>query len=139
MKSIKPGRYNSGQGIIASVIGLVFAVFWTVTATVSGAPIIFPVFGAGFIILMITELVKNIHNFTNRNRYSEFDIVDSAQEPDPWNEKLYSEDRGDYGERNTGDTFDSEYKYCPYCGVEIAHDFEYCPKCGKKLPFDNNY
>ncbi len=134
MKSIKPGRYNSGQGIIASVIGLVFAVFWTITATASGAPIIFPVFGAGFIILMITELVKNIHNFTNRNRYSEFDIVDSKQEPDPWNEKLYSEDGGSYSNRNTG-----EYLYCPYCGVKIARDFEYCPKCGKKLPFENNH
>ena len=92
MKSIKPGRYNSGQGIIASVIGVVFAIFWTATTISVGAPVIFPVFGAGFIILMLTELVKNIHNFTNRNRYSEFEIVDSTEEPDPWNERLYGEE-----------------------------------------------
>ena len=88
MKSIKPGRYNSGQGIIASIIGIVFAVFWTVSAVSMGAPIIFPVFGAGFVILMITELVKNIHNFTNRNRYSEFDIVDDTEELDPFNRRM---------------------------------------------------
>ena len=64
MKSIKPGRYNSGQGIIASIIGLVFAIFWTYTAATMGAPVIFPIFGIGFIILMVTELIKNIHNFT---------------------------------------------------------------------------
>ena len=129
MKSIKPGRYNSGQGIIASVIGVVFAIFWTVTAFSAGAPVIFPVFGAGFIILMLTELVKNIHNFTNRNRYSEFDIVDSTEEPDPWNERLYRE------EDAVSDSGTDTVNYCPYCGSRTGADFEYCPKCGKKLPF----
>ena len=133
MKSIKPGRYNSGQGIIASIIGIVFAVFWTVTAVSMGAPIIFPVFGAGFVILMITELVKNIHNFTNRNRYSEFDIVDDTEEPDPFNQRMYSEDYTEIYARTTENSMDAEY--CPYCGGRIADDFEYCPKCGKKLPF----
>lgn len=130
MKSIKPGRFNSGQGIIRALIGVIFAIFWTIMAVSSGAPIIFPVFGIGVTVLMVTELIKNIHNFTNKNRYSEFDIVDSSEEPDPWNEKFNSQQADmDFPAEN------EESLYCPYCGVKIAHDFEFCPKCGKKLPF----
>lgn len=135
MKSIKPGRYNSGQGIIASIIGLVFAVFWTITAAISGAPVIFPIFGAGFIVLMITELVKNIHNFTQKNRYSEFDIVDSSREPDPWDEKNH----GAYNEEQYAEADGQDVLYCPYCGVKLARDFEFCPKCGRKIPDEINY
>ena len=135
MKSIKPGRFNSGQGIVAAVIGLVFAVFWTIGSVGYGAPIIFPVFGVGFIVLMITELIKNVHNFTNKNRYSEFDIVDSTEEPDPFNQ--YFDDMRYRSKDSTASEYnnDEEAVYCPYCGTKIAQDFEYCPKCGKKLPF----
>ena len=130
MKSIKPGRYNSGQGIIGAVFGIIFAIFWTVMAASSGAPIIFPIFGIGFIVLMVTELIKNVHNFTNKNRYSSFDIVESTEEPDPWNEKFHSQQTDmDFSTEN------EESIYCPYCGAKLAPDFEFCPKCGKKLPF----
>ena len=130
MKSIKPGRFNSGQGIIGAVFGIIFAIFWTIMAASSGAPIIFPVFGIGFIVLMVTELIKNVHNFTNKNRYSAFDIVDSTEEPDPWNEKVRSQQTDmDFSTEN------EESIYCPYCGTKLAPDFEFCPKCGKKLPF----
>ena len=130
MKSIKPGRFNSGQGIIGAVFGIIFAIFWTIMTASVGAPIIFPIFGIGFIVLMVTELIKNVHNFTNKNRYSAFDIVDSTEEPDPWNEKFCSQ--------QTDMDFYTENKesiYCPYCGAKLAPDFEFCPKCGKKLPF----
>ena len=130
MKSIKPGRFNSGQGIIGAVFGIVFAIFWTIMAVSAGAPIIFSVFGVGFIILMVTELIKNVHNFTNKNRYSSFDIVDSTEEADPWNEKFRSQQTDmDFSTEN------EEAIYCPYCGTKLAPDFEFCPKCGKKLPF----
>ena len=69
MKSIKPGRYNSGQGIIGAVFGIIFAIFWIIMAASSGAPIIFPVFGIGFIVLMVTELIKNVHNFYIHTKY----------------------------------------------------------------------
>ena len=130
MKSIKPGRFNSGQGIIGAVLGIIFAIFWTIMTASAGAPIIFPIFGIGFIVLMVTELIKNVHNFTNKNRYSAFDIVDSTEESDPWNEKFRSQ--------QTDMEFSTENKesiYCPYCGAKLAPDFEFCPKCGKKLPF----
>ena len=130
MKSIKPGRFNSGQGIIGAVFGIIFAIFWTIMAASAGAPIIFPVFGIGFIVLMATELIKNVHNFTNKNRYSAFDIVDSTEEPDPWNEKFHSQQTD-----MDSSTENEESIYCPYCGTKLAADFEFCPKCGKKLPF----
>ncbi len=137
MKSFKPGRYNSAQGVVVSIFGIVFAIVWIVMAVNMGAPIIFPIFGVGFIIVLITELVKNIHNTTSENRYSEFDIVDSTEEPDPWNEKM----NNDYGKEqhisngNISNVISNKIVYCPYCGFKIANDFEYCPKCGRKLPF----
>ena len=85
--------------------------------------------------MLVLELVKSIHNFTNKNRYSEFDIVDSTEEPDPWNQRYsqaydYTEPEYNYDVQDGESTI-----YCPYCGVKLAPDFEYCPKCGKKLPF----
>ena len=137
MKSFKPGRYNSAQGVVASIFGIVFAIVWIAMAVNMGAPIIFPIFGIGFIIMAVMELVKNIHNATNENRYSEFDIVDSSEEQDPWNRKM--EKNHNIEEPTTNDNFYSatatDMVYCPYCGSKIANDFEYCPKCGRKLPF----
>lgn len=135
MKSIKPGRFNSGQNIVGTIIGIIFVIFWTISAVSMGAPIIFPVFGGGMLIMLVLELVKSIHNFTNKNRYSEFDIVDSTEEPDPWNQRYsqaydYTEPEYNYDAQDGESTI-----YCPYCGVKLAPDFEYCPKCGKKLPF----
>ncbi|MBQ3009000.1 MAG: zinc ribbon domain-containing protein [Oscillospiraceae bacterium] len=128
MKSIKPGRYNSGQSVLGAVFGIIFVIFWTVSAVRMGAPVIFPVFGVGMLIMLITELVKSWHNATSKNRYSEFDIVDSREEPDPWEEKFT-------GEIPLSQDVAEEVMYCPYCGAKLAPDFEYCPKCGRKLPY----
>lgn len=137
MKSFKPGRYNSAQGVVGSIFGIVFAIFWIVMAVNMGAPIIFPIFGIGFIIMLVMELVKNIHNVTNENRYSEFDIVDSSEEQDPWNREMGKKQQiedSSFGD-NLYNTTIEDMVYCPYCGLKIGNDFEYCPKCGKKLPF----
>lgn len=137
MKSFKPGRYNSAQGVVGSIFGIVFAIFWIVMAVNMGAPIIFPIFGIGFIIMLVMELVKNIHNVTNENRYSEFDIVDSSEEQDPWNREMGKKqqiEESSFGD-NLYSTIAEDMVYCPYCGLKIGNDFEYCPKCGKKLPF----
>ncbi len=142
MKSIKPGRYNSGQNLLGSIIGIVFMIFWIDTAIKMGAPIIFPVVGAGMLLMLVSEFYKNLHNIKNKNRYSEFDIVDEKEEPDPWNEK-YSRDTEGYGGYIQADfengpyEDDSEYGemiYCPHCGAKLMGDFDYCHKCGKKLP-----
>jgi len=133
MKSIKPGRFNSGQNIVGTIVGIVFIIFWTVSAVSMGAPIIFPVFGIGMLIMMIIELVKNVHNLTNKNRFSEFDIVDSTEEPDPWNRQFHDENNTNPDRQ--ADRTPWGGMYCPDCGTQLAPDFEYCPKCGRKLPY----
>lgn len=134
MKSIKPGRFNSAQGALGALLGVVFAIFWTVMARRMGAPFFFPLFGVFFIIICLTELYKNIHNATQKDRYSEYDITDGREELDPWDEKLKRSENSDY----RGDGYrikEGTAAYCPYCGSELGSDFEFCPKCGRKLPF----
>ena len=134
MKSIKPGRFNSAQGALGSVFGVVFAIFWTVMAWRMGAPFFFPLFGVFFIIMSLTELYKNLHNATQKDRYSEYDITDSHEELDPWDERVKRNDNSQ-PRINEYIRTDNTDLYCPYCGSEIGSDFEFCPKCGRKLPF----
>ncbi len=137
MKSIKPGRYNSGQGVLRDIVGIVFVVFWIGTAVTMGAPIIFPVMGGGMLLMLVSDLYKNLHNITNKNRYSEFDIVDSDEEYDPMNKRVEHNSR-DYINRDYENENRDEYGemlYCPYCGAKLMGDFKYCPECGMKLPF----
>ena len=139
MKNLKPGAV---QSIIGVVMGLAFAFFWTYMTLTAGAPIIFPIFGTGFILLMAVELYKVVQN-ARYDSFSEMEIMDEQQ----WQDYQQSM-TPDYNSGNTGDIAfsgqlgdiamytDTEGTiYCPYCGVKILHDFEYCPKCGKKLPF----
>ena len=127
MKSIKPGRGPSMMGGISSVFAVIFGIIWTFAAASMGAPFFFPLFGVVFIIMGIVQAVYNFKNATSKNRYSSFDIVDSSEEADPWNERFASSEspqppRG------------GEFRFCPYCGEKLGEGFEFCPKCGKKLP-----
>ena len=129
MKHIKPGRGPSAMGAFGSIIAVVFGVFWTVMAASMGAPIFFPIFGVLFIVIGIVQAVYNFKNATGKNRYSSFDIVDSAEEPDPWNERF-----GETPEAPGEHAQPGGARYCPYCGAETGAGFEYCAKCGRKLP-----
>ena len=130
MKSIKPGRGPSFMGGIASIAGILFGIFWTIMAASMGAPIFFPLFGLVFIGMGIVHAVYNFKNATGENRYSAYDIVDSVEEPDPWNER--------FGPRQTTEpqsTFSgSNFSYCPYCGTQLGEGFRFCGKCGRELP-----
>ena len=133
MKSIKPGRGPSMMGGFGSVFGIIFGIFWTVLAasmTQGFGPvgIIFPLFGVLFIIIGLCNAVYNFKNATGKNRYSEFDITDDTEEPDPLNRYF-----GDKPE-NTLDTHSSGSSFCPYCGAPVQSDFAFCRKCGKALP-----
>ena len=110
MKSVKPGRGPSAMGAL-------------------GAPIFFPIFGVLFIIIGIVQAVYHFKNATGENRYSAFDIVDSAEEPDPL-DRRFAPDR-DPEERldESGD-----FRVCPYCGARLGSGFTFCGKCGKRLP-----
>ena len=140
MKSIKPGRGPSMMGAIVGILVAVLGVAWTIGAAniTSGmgggfgdpfggaVGIIFPLFGVVFVIIAIVGVVYNFKNATGKNRYSEYDIVDGDEEPDPLNER--------FGEPDSPVESKKEISFCPYCGNKIEGDYRYCNRCGKKLP-----
>lgn len=139
MKSIKPGRGQSGMNFIGSIVAIVFGIFWTIIAVnisagspFGGVSTIFPLFGVLFIITGIVQAVFNYKNATSKDRYSILDITDSHEEGDPstkWikdhvNEIVLDEkDATDLGDIN----------FCPYCGEKVKDQFNFCPKCGKDI------
>lgn len=137
MKSVKPGRGPSFMGGVASIAAALFGVLWVIgaanmTGEMSafgagpggfGLVGIFPLFGVVFIIIAVAGAVYNFKNAAGRNRYSEFDIVEGGEEPDPLNERF-----------GAGDEAEPARGYCPYCGNAIDGDYIYCNRCGKKLP-----
>lgn len=140
MKSIKPGRGPSMMGAIVGVAVAIFGVLWTIGAAdiTSGmgggfgdpfggaVGVIFPLFGVVFVVIAVVGVVYNFKNATGKNRYSEYDIVDGDEEPDPLNMRFADEDYEDAAEE--------EGFFCPYCGIKIEGDYVYCNRCGKKLP-----
>ena len=128
MKHIKPGRGPSAMGAFGAVFSAVFGVIWTFAAVSIGAPWFFALFGVVFVGMAIAQAVYNYKNATGKHRYSEFDIVDSAEEPDPWNQRFGPAPDAPADPPQDG------LRYCPYCGAEVGDGFEYCAKCGRKLP-----
>ncbi|MCZ0754190.1 zinc-ribbon domain-containing protein [Anoxybacillus sp. J5B_2022] len=137
MKSIKPGRGPSFQGVAGSIVAIVFGIFWTVMAfsitADSPFPVtnFFPFFGLIFIGLGIFQAIYHYKNATGKNRMSVIDIVDSDEEPDPLNAR--------FGRKqprfSTEDVVarDDNRNYCPYCGQQVQNDFNFCPTCGKRI------
>ncbi|MBQ8752884.1 MAG: zinc ribbon domain-containing protein [Clostridia bacterium] len=125
MKSIKPGRGPSMMGGIAGIFMIGFGILWTViTAQGSG---IFALFGVLWTGIAVVMTVYNFRNATGKNRYSQFDITEGDEEPDPLNER-FGESREP---EKAGEESDS--RFCPYCGTPVHKDFSYCNSCGKKL------
>ena len=155
MKSFKRGRGPSMMGGVVAVCMAVFGLIWTITAsnitkdpfgdmggmagfgdfgmsgTFSTVGSISPLFGVVFMVIAIVSAVYNFKNATGKNRYSEYDITESGEEPDPFNTRF----------GNNEDTFkrwtpnnNSSSRYCPYCGTKVENDFEFCNQCGRKLP-----
>ena len=138
MKSVKPGRGPSMMGGVASIFVALFGVLWTVIALNSGAGL-FALFGVFFVGLAIVQAVYNIRNATSENRYSEFDIVDSREEEDPWNRRFGAdrdaqEPPARSASEQTPPQEDGAFRFCPYCGKSLSGDFRFCPHCGRELP-----
>lgn len=127
MKSVKRGRAPSFSAGIASLGAAVFGLIWTIAVIKMGGGI-FGLFGLVFIAIGVSNAVINFKNATGKNRYSEYDITDSAEEPDPLNER--------FGNPYTsqGNIPGNNSEFCPYCGTKADRDFEFCKKCGRKLP-----
>ncbi|WP_308857383.1 zinc ribbon domain-containing protein [uncultured Oscillibacter sp.] len=131
MKSVKPGRGPSAMGAVGAVLGVVFGIIWTVAAVSMGAPIFFPLFGLVFITIGIVQAIYNFINATGENRYSEYDIVDESEEPDPLNRRFSA---ASAPQEPAQEAHAGPLRYCPYCGAEVGDGFAFCGKCGKKLP-----
>ena len=129
MKSIKPGRGPSMMGGIGSVFSVIFGIFWTIFAVQMEAPFFFPIFGVIFVLVGIVQAVYNFTNAAGENRFSEYDITEDGEEPDPL-DKAAKKTSGQEEQipAHSGEGF------CPYCGTAASRDYVYCPKCGKLLP-----
>ena len=114
------------MGGVMGIAGALFGVFWTVMAIAGGAWFMAP-FGLIFIGVAIFNTIYNFKNATGKNRYSEYDVTDGEEEPDPLNEMF-----GEREERNAPSQ--TESNYCPYCGQRVEAEYEFCNVCGKKLP-----
>ena len=132
MKHVKPGRGPSAMGAFGAIIAVIFGIFWTVSTASMGAPAFFPIFGVLFIIIGIVQAVYNFKNATGKNRYSSFDIVDSQEEPDPWDQQFGGD--ADAPVFRDIPPAGAELRYCPYCGAKLRADFTFCSQCGRKLP-----
>ena len=159
MKSFKRGRGPSMMGGVVAVCMAVFGLIWTIMASnITKNPFgdmgglegvrgfgatgttgmfntvgsIFPIFGVVFMVIAIAIAVYNFKNATGKNRYSEFDIVDGNEEPDPLNQRFggqaYESSEGSWQAEGP------ESRFCPYCGAKAQAGYEYCNQCGKKLP-----
>lgn len=137
MKSVKRGRGPSMMGGLMSIFVGLFGIAWTAIAASMGAGFM-AIFGVIFVIIAIVQAVYQFKNATSKNRYSEFDITDSHEEPDPLNERFGGawQDPAPLRDPPPHDAHPSAQGglYCPYCGAPVELNFAFCNKCGKKLP-----
>lgn len=117
------------MGGLMGIAVAVFGVFWTIIALSMGAGPI-ALFGVIFVIIAVMQTVYHFKNATGKNRYSQFDITDDSEEPDPLNQRFGNRSSAD----RTTPTDSKSTAFCPYCGNSVAEDYEFCPKCGEKLP-----
>ncbi|KQC46528.1 hypothetical protein AP057_06220 [Geobacillus sp. Sah69] len=128
MKSIKPGRGPSMQGLFGSIAAVLFGIFWMVmTFSITAdspfpAARFFPFFGLVVIAIGVFQAIYHYKNATGKQRMSLLDIVVSEKEPDPLNVRFGGEEKTN--------------KYCPYCGEHVQRDFQFCPRCGKARALD---
>lgn len=127
------------MGGIVSLCVAGFGVLWVIGASSisnemsmmgSGFGVIdiFPLFGVIFIIIAVASAVYNFKNATSKNRYSEFDITDAGEEPDPLNQRF-----GEQASVDEGTVQSHDRRFCPYCGAKADEDHRFCGSCGKKL------
>lgn len=126
MKHIKPGRGPSMMSGVVGIFMIGFGIIWTVIAAQASG--IFALFGVLWTCIAIAITVYNFKNATGKNRYSAYDITDSNEEPDPFNQRFGN------AQEATPKQNDVDNKFCPYCGTAVQGDFEFCNNCGKKLP-----
>lgn len=76
----------------------------------------------------VLQAVYQFKNATGENRYSEFDITENGEEPDPLEKRMAPPSSPAEENKEPGGGF------CPYCGAPAEKDYDFCRRCGKKLP-----
>jgi ribosomal protein S27AE len=77
--------------------------------------------------------IFNFYNATSRNRFSNWDVTDSGEEPDP----LDPSSRQSFAQSTATQQqtmLRQASPFCPFCGAGVQGEFEFCPRCGKQLP-----
>lgn len=115
------------MGVIGAVIAVFFGFVWIGIAKSIGAPPLFVGFGVICVGAAIINGIFDLRNAVGKNRYSEYDIVDSSEESDPLNERF-----GQAAEPSVSAPHE-EFGFCPYCGTKREKDHLYCGKCGKRI------
>lgn len=128
MKSVKPGRGSSMMNGIGGIFAALFGVVWTWIAVSMGAPAPFALFGVVFIGMALADVVYNFHNAAGENRFSEYDITEDGEEPDPLEKRREPLPPPKDAAAEAG-----EGGFCPYCGAETETDYVFCRRCGRKL------
>ncbi len=129
MKSVKPGRGPSMMGGIFGIFAVVVGLFWIGGAASMGAPAPFLMFGVVIVVMFLVSTVYSFYNAAGENRFSEYDITEDGEEPDPL------EQRREHTVSLAKDSAEGtkEGGFCPYCGAKTGADHTFCRKCGKKL------
>lgn len=130
MKSVKRGRGPSMMDGVMSLAMGAFGLLWTVLASRLGGGI-FALFGVVFIVIAIAQAVYAFSNAARKERFSEFDVTEGDEEPDPLNAR-FGGDARDGEPRDMSDG--GACAFCPYCGAKVKESFVYCNQCGRKLP-----
>ena len=117
------------MGGVGAVFAAVFGVIWMGAALNMGAGPLFACFGLVFIGFAVVNAIYNFKNAAGKQRYSEYDIVDSSEESDPLNERFGQAQTGQEGEGLPSEDF----AFCPYCGTKREKDHVYCGRCGKRI------
>lgn len=113
------------MGGVSGIFVIIFGIVWTILAISMGGGL-FALFGVCFVGIAIASTAYNFKNATGKNRYSEFDITEDGEEPDPLNQR--------FGSAPTEEAEKAPAKFCPYCGTKAENDYAFCSSCGRKLP-----
>lgn len=132
MKSIKRGRAPSMMGGVMSLLIGLFGVAWAIVALRIGGGFM-AVFGLIFVAVAVIQAIYHFRNATGKNRYSEYDITDGQEEPDPLNERFDGTPVAG-GPSGPSASAPSGSLFCPYCGAPVDINFAFCNRCGKRLP-----
>src|SRR5262245_23173102 len=123
--AVKPGRVPSLIGAVASIGVGAIGILELLKALDTRDPykILFMVV---FCFIAFSGAFYRLYNVTQRNRFSNYELVQSAQEPDPFARALGYETTPAPRRRFPGE-------HCPFCGASAPRTVDLCPSCGKDI------